>query len=95
MEKWKIFLFINLWSLSYGLSSFAPCKYNDSDCIVNLFNSIISLFGDEDTEFQALDPLLIENATLSTKYTPTVHFKLLLLNTKLHGLQTLRAIKAT
>uniref|UniRef100_A0A6B2E8T7 Putative hemolymph juvenile hormone binding protein n=1 Tax=Phlebotomus kandelakii TaxID=1109342 RepID=A0A6B2E8T7_9DIPT len=95
MEKWKIFLFINLLTLSSALSPFKPCKYKDSDCVVNLFNTILSLFGNEDTEFRGLDPLLIENATLTTKYTPTVHFKLLLLNTKLHGLRTLRALKAT
>ncbi|GAB0088219.1 hypothetical protein DMENIID0001_026120 [Sergentomyia squamirostris] len=95
MEKWKIFVFINLWCLGSGQTQLTPCNFGDSDCLVNLFNSVISLIGNEDTEFQALDPLLVENATLSTKNTPTVYFKLFLLNTKLHGLQSLKAIRAT
>ncbi|XP_055681652.1 uncharacterized protein LOC129789028 [Lutzomyia longipalpis] len=95
MDKWKIFLFLNLCALSCAMSPHTPCPFGDSDCVVNLFNSIISLFGDEDTDFQALDPLLIENATLATKFTPTVHFKLFLLNSKLHGLQSLKALRAT
>ncbi|XP_037827503.1 protein takeout-like [Lucilia sericata] len=73
-----------------------PCKYEDSECIIEIINSLFKdkLDGDDSINLQSLNPLKANTVNIHQGKESPVSLDLVLKNNLMYGFEKLKAIKS-
>ncbi|XP_065365345.1 protein takeout-like [Calliphora vicina] len=72
-----------------------PCKYGDGECVRDVINVLLkdNIQGDASINLPSLNPLKFNSTRIQQGEDSPVNLDLLLINSNMHGLETVKAIK--